>query len=136
MGKIKGMPQLMQSNGVEIIPRIPAGIPGIIRNCGAPTVCIPIPVWFHCEYRSFTKIGQIPANVLPFILRGVNLLGVDSVELPLARKIEIWEKLAGPWQLKNLSDLAEPLGLDDLDGAIDRILEGRMVGRGVVDLSI
>ena len=78
---------------------------------------------------------QIPANVLPFILRDVNLLGVDSVELPLARKIEIWEKLAGAWKLEHLSELAEPLSLDDLDGAIDRILEGRMIGRGVVDLS-
>ena len=78
---------------------------------------------------------QIPANVLPFILRDVNLLGVDSVELPLARKIEIWQKLAGAWKLEDLSELAEPLSLDDLDGAIDRILEGRMVGRGVVDLS-
>ena len=78
---------------------------------------------------------QVPANVLPFILRGVNLLGVDSVELPLARKTEIWEKLAGPWKLQDLSELAVPLKLNDLDGAIDRILAGRMVGRGVVDLS-
>ncbi|MCZ6643525.1 MAG: YhdH/YhfP family quinone oxidoreductase [Gammaproteobacteria bacterium] len=78
---------------------------------------------------------DIPANVLPFILRNVNLLGVDSVELKLARKIEIWEKLAGPWQLQNLSELAEPLSLDDLDPAIDRILAGQMVGRGLVDLS-
>ncbi len=78
---------------------------------------------------------EIPANVLPFILRDVNLLGVDSVELPLAQKISIWEKLAGPWKLPDLSELAQPLGLDDLDGAIDRILAGRMVGRGVVDLS-
>ncbi|MCZ6619324.1 MAG: oxidoreductase, partial [Gammaproteobacteria bacterium] len=77
---------------------------------------------------------QVPANVLPFILRDVNLLGVDSVELPLARKTEIWEKLAGPWK-QDLSELAVPLNLNDLDGAIDRILAGRMVGRGVVDLS-
>ena len=60
---------------------------------------------------------------------------MDSVELKLARKIEIWEKLAGPWKLEDLSELAEPLSLDDLDGAIDRILAGQMVGRGIVDLS-
>ncbi len=78
---------------------------------------------------------DIPGNVLPFILRNVNLLGIDSVELKLARKIEIWEKLAGPWQLQDLSELAEPLSLDDLDTAIDRILAGEMVGRGLIDLS-
>ncbi|MEQ8860180.1 MAG: YhdH/YhfP family quinone oxidoreductase [Pseudomonadales bacterium] len=77
---------------------------------------------------------QIPASVLPFILRGVNLLGVDSVELPLARKAEVWSKLAGPWKLDGLEALVEPLTLDDVSEAIDRILAGRMVGRGVVDL--
>lgn len=74
----------------------------------------------------------IPATVLPFILRHVNLLGVDSVELPLAQKVEIWQKLAGPWQLSDLSSLKESLTLDTLSSAIDRILAGEMVGRGVL----
>lgn len=77
---------------------------------------------------------QIPASVLPFILRGVNLLGVDSVELPLQRKVEVWGKLAGPWKLDGLAALEERLTLDTVSDAIDRILAGRMVGRGVVDL--
>jgi alcohol dehydrogenase len=78
---------------------------------------------------------QVPATVLPFILRGVNLLGVDSVELPLAEKARIWHKLAGDWRLDGLDRLEESLTLDTLSEAIDRILAGRMVGRGVVDLS-
>lgn len=77
---------------------------------------------------------QIPASVLPFILRHVNLLGVDSVQLPLGQKQEIWEKLAGSWKL-DLSALEEQLTLESVSGAIDRILEGEMVGRGVVDLT-
>ncbi len=77
---------------------------------------------------------QIPATVLPFILRNVNLLGVDSVELPLDAKISAWQKLAGPWKLGGLDALVEPLTLDTVSDAIDRILAGRMVGRGVVDL--
>lgn len=76
----------------------------------------------------------IPATVLPFILRHVNLLGVDSVQLPLPEKQRIWNRLAGEWKLDGLETLVEPLTLDDLSGAIDRILEGRMVGRGLVDL--
>jgi acrylyl-CoA reductase (NADPH) len=74
----------------------------------------------------------IPATVLPFILRHVNLLGVDSVQLPLEQKAEIWAKLAGPWKLADLASLEEPLSLDTLSEAIDRILAGRMVGRGVL----
>ena len=78
---------------------------------------------------------EIAATVFPFILRHVNLLGVDSVELPLPRKAEIWRKLAGPWKLDGLEELAVPLTLDTLSAAIDRILAGEMVGRGVVDLN-
>lgn len=76
---------------------------------------------------------EIPATVFPFILRHVNLLGVDSVELPVANKARIWEKLAGPWKLDGLEELVERLTLDTLSGAIDRILAGDMVGRGLVD---
>lgn len=79
---------------------------------------------------------QIPATVLPFILRNVNLLGVDSVELPRERKAEIWQKLAGPWKLDGLDALEERLTLSNLSEAIDRILAGKMVGRGVVDLNV
>ena len=78
---------------------------------------------------------EIPATVFPFILRHVNLLGIDSVELPLPRKAAIWNKLAGTWKLEGLDALAVPLTLDTLSDAIDRILAGEMVGRGVVDLN-
>jgi alcohol dehydrogenase len=77
----------------------------------------------------------IPATVLPFILRHVNLLGVDSVQLPLPQKAEIWNKLAGPWYLSGLERLEERLTLETLSDAIDRIMAGRMVGRGVVHLA-
>lgn len=72
------------------------------------------------------------ASVLPFILRGVNLLGVDSVELPPAVKAAMWEKLAGPWKLDNLELVCHEIGLDELPEAIKRILAGRMVGRTLV----
>ena len=73
------------------------------------------------------------ATVLPFLLRNVNLLGIDSVELPLTEKARIWTRLADEW-LVDLSDLEEKLTLDTLSDAIDRILAGAMVGRGVVHL--
>jgi acrylyl-CoA reductase (NADPH) len=78
---------------------------------------------------------QFGASVLPFILRHVNLLGIDSVQLPLVEKTQIWGRLATDWKL-DLSELEEVLGLHDLSDAIDRILAGQMVGRGLVDLSL
>ncbi|MCY4656169.1 MAG: YhdH/YhfP family quinone oxidoreductase [Gammaproteobacteria bacterium] len=76
----------------------------------------------------------IPATVFPFILRHVNLLGIDSVELPIEEKKEIWDKLAGPWHIGDLEKFVESLTLDTLSDAIDRILKGQMVGRGLVTL--
>ena len=77
---------------------------------------------------------NISGTVFPFILRHVNLLGIDSVELPLEQKRQIWEKLASNWRIKDLDRFVEPLALDNLSDAIDRILRGEMVGRGLLTL--
>lgn len=75
------------------------------------------------------------ANVLPFILRGVNLLGVDSVEMPLVVKASMWDKLSLQWKLDGLEALAHDVGLEPLPEVIERILAGRLVGRVLVDLA-
>ncbi|PTU73431.1 YhdH/YhfP family quinone oxidoreductase [Pseudomonas mangrovi] len=73
-------------------------------------------------------------SVAPFILRGVNLLGVDSVELPLVVKASMWDKLSLQWKLGNLESLAEEVTLEQLPAAIEQILAGQMVGRVLVRL--
>lgn len=80
--------------------------------------------------------AEFPATVFPFILRNVNVLGIDSVELPLAQKAEMWERLAGPWRFGELDELVVPFSLDTVSGGIDRILAGDMIGRGLVDLRV
>ena len=75
----------------------------------------------------------IPATVLPFLLRHVNLLGIDSVQLPIEEKRRIWGRLASDWSLdERLDSLEVTLSLDDLSDALDRIYAGAMVGRGVL----
>lgn len=74
------------------------------------------------------------ANVLPFILRGVNLLGVDSVEIPLVVKASMWDKLSVQWKLPNLDDLAHEISLQQLPEAIQRTLAGQQIGRILVRL--
>lgn len=74
------------------------------------------------------------ASVLPFILRGVNLLGVDSVEIPLVVKASMWDKLSLQWKLPNLTGLAQEIALEELPEAIERILAGQQVGRMLVRL--
>lgn len=74
-------------------------------------------------------------SVAPFILRGVNLLGVDSVELPLVVKASMWDKLSLQWKLTNLESLAEEVSLEQLPQAIEQILAGKLVGRVLVNLA-
>lgn len=72
------------------------------------------------------------ASVFPFILRHVNLLGIDSVELPIDQKNAIWNKLANDWKINELERFVVALNLDNISDAIDQILAGEMVGRGLV----
>lgn len=72
-------------------------------------------------------------SVLPFILRGVNLLGVDSVELPMVVKASMWDRLSLQWKL-DLSAQVREIGLEQLPEAIEQILAGRLVGRVLVNL--
>lgn len=78
---------------------------------------------------------QFQATVFPFILRGVNLLGVDSVNLPLDHKRQIWQKLATQWKLSQLADLETRLGMNELGDALASVLRGESTGRLVLDLS-
>ena len=78
---------------------------------------------------------KMDITVLPFILRGVNVLGVDSVELPLEDKARNWTRLAEEWRLPNLGQMATEVGLDGISGRVDALLAGGVVGRTLVRVS-
>jgi acrylyl-CoA reductase (NADPH) len=76
------------------------------------------------------------STVFPFIIRGVNLLGIDSVNCPMELRQEIWERLATNWRVS--SGLLEKIGtivkLDDVQEWLGRILSGQVTGRCVLEL--
>jgi acrylyl-CoA reductase (NADPH) len=76
----------------------------------------------------------LSTTVLPFILRGVNLLGIDSVEMPMERRREAWTRIATDLKPTHLSTIGHDIGLDELDAALTEILAGGATGRSVVDL--
>ena len=78
---------------------------------------------------------EIPTTVMPFIIRNINLLGVDCVEQPLTKKIEVWGKLASEWKLDNLDQLVEEITLSQVPDYLDRIKNGTVVGRYLVNMS-
>jgi acrylyl-CoA reductase (NADPH) len=71
-------------------------------------------------------------TVLPFILRGVNVLGVDSVEIPISMKTDIWGRLASDWKLSGLEALTTEIGLEQLPTVLDEIFAGQVSGRTLV----
>ena len=74
------------------------------------------------------------SSIFPFILRGNALIGIDSVEIPLEQKSEIWQKFSSDWKL-DLSNLTKEVSLDGLEDEIQTILQGGQVGRIVVNLA-
>ena len=78
----------------------------------------------------------LPTTVLPFILRGVNLLGIDSVQTPIAARRAMWNRIGGDLRPSWLATLdTEVVGLENLAPQLDRILAGGMRGRVLVNPS-
>lgn len=75
---------------------------------------------------------DLPLTVYPFILRGVTLAGIDSAKCPRPQRLEMWQKLAGPWRVEQLDELSELTTLDGLPKYIQEILAGEIVGRTLV----
>ncbi|MBY4898264.1 MDR family oxidoreductase [Cupriavidus sp. AU9028] len=78
---------------------------------------------------------DFPANMAPFILRGVTLLGIDSVMAPMARREQAWQRLAQDLAPDRLAALTSEIGLGDAIAAGQRIMEGGVRGRVVVDVN-
>jgi putative YhdH/YhfP family quinone oxidoreductase len=77
---------------------------------------------------------DLPTTVLPFILRGVNLLGIDSVQTPIAARRAMWARIGDDLRPAWLASIdVEVVGLDQLSAQLDRILAGGMRGRVLVD---
>jgi acrylyl-CoA reductase (NADPH) len=77
----------------------------------------------------------LPATVLPFILRGINLLGIDSVMQPFANRLRAWQRVASDLPLDKLEAMIEPATLGDLPRLGADILKGQVRGRVVVDVN-
>ncbi len=78
--------------------------------------------------------NELVTNVLPFILRGINLIGIDSVMQPLPVRDQVWARIARDLQASLLDSMTTIVGLGDLPEFGARILKGQVRGRVVIDL--
>lgn len=77
----------------------------------------------------------LPATVIPFLLRGVNLLGIDSVMQPYDNRVRAWGRIAKDLPMEKLEAMVQPATLSDLPGLGADILKGQVKGRVVVDVN-
>jgi acrylyl-CoA reductase (NADPH) len=76
--------------------------------------------------------AQVPTTVMPFILRGVALLGIDSAQTPIERRQQVWQRLGSDLKPRGIDAIGHEIALDDLDRVLDEILSGGVTGRYVV----
>jgi acrylyl-CoA reductase (NADPH) len=132
----------------EIVPRAELSVPpkplakerwaGAIDSVGSTTLANAL---------AMTKYGgavaacglaggmDLPGSVAPFILRGVSLLGIDSVQCPLPLRTEAWRRLASDLDRGKLAQMTREIGLDEVIPVAGTILEGRVRGRIVVKIA-
>jgi len=94
----------------------------VIKYDGVATCC------------GLTSSHELPTNVFPFILRGVRLIGIDSVECKREKKIAAWEKVANEFKIDTLNDLTNEISLDEVKDAYAQLLSGKAVGRYLVKM--
>ncbi|MES0873968.1 acrylyl-CoA reductase family protein [Sinimarinibacterium thermocellulolyticum] len=112
---------------------------GAVDNLGGETLA-----WLTRTVRPWGNIGSIGlaqshelhTTVMPFILRGVSLLGIHSVEVPRAWREDLWRKLAGEWKPRILDRLiTREVTLDELPAACEDLIKGVVQGRTLVRIA-
>lgn len=77
--------------------------------------------------------AQLETTLYPFLLRGITLTGIASADCPRAKRLAIWDLLAGPWRPSNLTELVREVGLEDVPKEVTQILAGHQTGRVIIN---
>ncbi|SNY92552.1 putative quinone oxidoreductase, YhdH/YhfP family [Cohaesibacter sp. ES.047] len=78
---------------------------------------------------------DLPSTVMPFILRGVSLLGIDSVMAAKEKRVEAWQRLASDLDTAKLDSLTKTIGFDDIIKSAEDIIAGNIRGRVIIDIN-
>lgn len=93
-----------------------------IKHSGVATCC------------GLTASYELNTNVFPFILRGVRLIGIDSVEIAREKKQKAWLKIASEFKINSINEVVHEITLDEIDKAYKDILDAKSVGRFLVKI--
>ena len=110
---------------------------GAIDTVGGNTLTIAIKACQkHGNVAACGLVGNnsFESTIYPFIIKGVNLLGIETATHPMPERILVWEKLANEWKIDHFDQIGEFIKLEELSENIDKILAGKISGRKVVTL--
>jgi acrylyl-CoA reductase (NADPH) len=146
-GRTQEEPYLKSLGAVEIIPRTElSGDPkplakerwaGAIDSVGSKTLANLLASTSYGGAVAACGLAggmDLPGSVAPFILRGVSLLGIDSVQMPMPRRRQAWERLARDLDTAKLDAMTRTIAFSDLRKAGEEILAGQIRGRVVVEI--
>ena len=147
-GRLEEADYLRELGAAEVIDRRTLSEPGVpiarerwagaVDSVGSHTLAN---VLAQTQYRGVvTACGlaqglDLPGSVLPFILRNVTLAGIDSVNAPQAVRLEAWSRLARDLDLGKLARTTQVVALDQVPAVVNRMFEGKVQGRVVVDVN-
>ena len=109
---------------------------GVIDNVGGPTLhtaLASLHTWGSCAAVGLASGFKLETTVMPFLLRGINLLGIDSNTCPKERRLTAWARLAKELPLDKLAAVTNTASLADIPDWAGKILQGQVRGRTVID---
>ncbi len=149
-GKADAADRLKALGATEVIPRLPADPSakpralgktrwaGAVDCVGGATLADVLSTMSYGGVVAASGLTGGPAlntTVMPFILRGVALLGMDSVMMPIGPRRELWALLGGSLKPKRLSEITHDVDVKDVVEVIDRVRAGKFSGRAVVKVA-
>ena len=111
---------------------------GVVDTAGSFTLANAIAQTKYCGAVAACGLAQgpdLPATVMPFILRGVSLLGIDSVMAPKGPRLKAWERLAKDLDPAVLETIGQEIGLSEAIEAAEKFMSGEVKGRYIVDVN-
>ena len=136
-----GATTIVDRKELETPPKGPLGAErwsGAIDNVGGPSlgnVLTGLCYWASCASVGNAAGIKFEATVLPFLLRGINLLGINSATCLRERRLIAWPRLARELPMDKLEAMTSVVPLADVPDAAEQILKGRVRGRTVVDVA-
>ncbi len=109
---------------------------GAVDNLGGDTLTYltrTVKPWGNIASIGLAQAPTLNTTVIPFILRGVSLLGIHSVEVPQAWRLDLWDKLANEWKPRGLEAIApRVISLEEVPAVCDEMVAGKAQGRTIV----